>query len=77
LCFLQSMPFDSTSLFLLLSNMRFDVGVGSLDAVAISYGLDILQASSVRGTKRMFVLTDGYSTCGLQVRVLVCCCYVC
>lgn len=63
----EQQPFDSTAIFALLSNIRFDAGVGTLDAVAVAYGLDLLAASPIRGTKRMFVLTDGYSTCGLQV----------
>eukprot|EP00475_Leptophrys_vorax_P039493 TRINITY_DN7141_c0_g1_i1.p1 TRINITY_DN7141_c0_g1~~TRINITY_DN7141_c0_g1_i1.p1 ORF type:complete len:476 (-),score=133.21 TRINITY_DN7141_c0_g1_i1:2214-3641(-) len=39
----------------------------SNDAAAIHCGLDLFAQASVRGPKTMFVITDGYSTCGLRL----------
>lgn len=58
---------DSTKIFTLLNSIQFDKQFGTKDANAIEVALDMLAASPVNGPKRVFVFTDGYSTCGLNL----------
>lgn len=55
---------DSAYAWMVLTQMRFDE-CASFDADAIYCGLDLL--ASVRGPKKMFVLTDGFGTSGLHL----------
>eukprot|EP00931_Biecheleriopsis_adriatica_P036853 TRINITY_DN21179_c0_g2_i1.p1 TRINITY_DN21179_c0_g2~~TRINITY_DN21179_c0_g2_i1.p1 ORF type:complete len:1354 (+),score=298.99 TRINITY_DN21179_c0_g2_i1:180-4241(+) len=63
---LEEQEWDAHSIFNLLSNLRFDSEFGTLDAVALDCALDLLQGSSSKHRK-VFVLTDGYGSCGRQL----------
>ena len=62
-----SMAWDPVAMLLLLHNLDFDAAVGSNDAAGIHVALDVLADASARGPKKVFVLTDGYSSCGLDL----------
>eukprot|EP00899_Mesostigma_viride_P017508 jgi/Mesvir1/25759/Mv01936-RA.3 len=73
-------PWDAATAYALLNNLHTapvaasgasgaadPAGLGTCDATAIHSALDLLESSSVRGPKKVFVLTDGYSTQGLEL----------
>jgi len=62
----ESDEWSSTAKLLLLSQLKFDHGA-SLDADAVYCGLDLLQHSSARGPKKLFIFTDGFSSSGLKL----------
>jgi len=62
----ESQEWNAVSVLAFLSELRFNQ-YATFDADAINCGLDLLATSSIRGPKKMFVLTDGYSTSGLQL----------
>jgi Mg-chelatase subunit ChlD len=67
----EQQPWDASTAYALLSSLRFgagDSGLGTKDADAIFVALDLLEShSTIRGPKKVFVLTDGFSTCGLRL----------
>jgi hypothetical protein len=62
-----SMAWDPVTMLILLHNLDFDAAVGSNDATGVHVALDLLGDASARGPKKVFVLSDGYSSCGLEL----------
>ncbi|CAF1528181.1 unnamed protein product, partial [Rotaria sordida] len=60
-------PWNEFTIYMLLQNFIISSIVGTNDAVAIEYALDILVQEPVTNNKKFFVLTDGYTTCGLKL----------
>jgi len=50
---------------MLLKNFLISPIAGANDAIAIEYALDMLSQEPTSNIKKVFVLTDGYTTCGL------------
>ena len=66
----ESQPFDGATILGLLSNVQTDKHCGSADAHAINCSLELLSSSQAK-ERMMFVLTDGYGSCGAKLnRVL-------
>jgi hypothetical protein len=65
---LGGQSWDAVAMYVLLRSLDFEstASIGTMDAPAIHCCLDLLALSGVRGPKKVFVLTDGYSSCGLQ-----------
>lgn len=67
----ETQQWDSLSIFTLLNNLRFDEQFGTFDAHGIEVALDLLAQSGTRGSKKVFVFTDGYGSNGqMLTRVL-------
>jgi len=62
----HEMPWDSAAIFTLLSSLSFDAEFASMDADAVECAVALLDRSSQAGPKKVFVLTDGYGSCGLR-----------
>ena len=62
----HEMPWDSAAIFTLLSSLSFDAEFASMDADAVECAVAVLDRSSQAGPKKVFVLTDGYGSCGLR-----------
>jgi hypothetical protein len=62
-----TMPWDGAAQLILLHNLFADTATGSADATAVHVALDLLGDASARGPKFVFVLTDGQSSCSLDL----------
>jgi len=62
----ESDEWSSATKMLLLSQLRFEHGA-TIDADAIYCGLDLLQHSSARGPKKLFVFSDGFGASGVKL----------
>lgn len=61
-------PWDEAAKLMLLSELRFDQHMATQDAAAVDAAVALLNRGSARGAvKKLFVLTDGYGTTGLQL----------
>ncbi|CAF1154913.1 unnamed protein product [Rotaria magnacalcarata] len=60
-------PWDEYTIYMLLQNFIISPMVGTNDAMAVEYALDMLSQEPAANNKKMFVLTDGYTTCGLNL----------
>ncbi|CAD7924203.1 unnamed protein product [Amoebophrya sp. A120] len=60
---------DRAAMFSFLHHLRFDQDCASLDANAIDASVDLFDAAgvSLRVPRKLFVLTDGYGSCGLKL----------
>jgi len=58
---------DAATIFLLLSAIDSVIQYASFDGEAVDYALDLFRKSGIRGPKRVFVLTDGYSSVRKQL----------
>jgi len=58
----EDQEWNPFAVYALLSLLRFDRDFGTFDADAIHTALDLSSISSVRGPKKIFVLSDGYGT---------------
>ena len=58
---------DASVIFSLLNYLDFQNQFGTFDADAIEVCLDLASISQSRGSKTIFVLTDGYGTRGTNV----------
>ncbi|CAF4820506.1 unnamed protein product, partial [Rotaria sp. Silwood1] len=61
---------DTTCIYTLIQQLRFDRDDDTKDADAIEAAIDLLDHCSVRGEKRIFILTDGYSNCGSRLSIV-------
>ena len=71
----SDIPWSRAAIFVLLKQLSFDTEFATLDADAIQCALALLTSSNVRGPKKIFVLSDGYGSCGArlsQVRMPQC-----
>jgi uncharacterized protein YegL len=59
---------DPAVIHTLLSSLRFDDQMASMDGDALRVALDLLSGSAKRTAKKVFVLTDGYGTSGLRLQ---------
>ena len=62
----HEMSWDTAAIFMLLSTLSFDAEYASMDADAVECALALMDRSSQAGPKKVFVLTDGYGSCGLR-----------
>ena len=62
----EEQPWDAAAMFVLLSHLRC-LENATLDASSVELATTLLQTSSVRGPKRLFVLSDGYGSQGLRL----------
>ncbi len=62
-----SMAWDPVAMLILLCNLHCDTAMGSCDATALHVALDLLGDAAARGPKKLFILSDGYSSCGLEL----------
>lgn len=63
-------PWDGAAMLALLSQLHFDVEASSQDAAAVDAAVTLLLNSGTggkRAPKKVFVLTDGYGSTGLQL----------
>ena len=60
-------PWDEFTIYMLLQNFIISTIVGTNDAMALEYALDMLSQEPAVNNKKVFVLTDGYTTCGLKL----------
>ena len=60
---LENQAWDSRVMYALFDNLRFDSNYATNDADAIETAIAILQNSSANGIKKIFVFTDGFSSC--------------
>ncbi|CAF4918941.1 unnamed protein product [Rotaria sp. Silwood1] len=61
---------DAATIYTLVSELRFDQDEDTKDADAIEAAIDLLSQCSVRGEKKIFILTDGYSNCGNRLAMV-------
>ena len=57
-------PWDAACISTLMNELRFDQDDDTRDADALEVAIDLLDHCSVRGEKKIFILTDGYTNCG-------------
>ena len=57
-------PWDAACLSTLINELRFNEDDDTRDADALEAAIDLLGHCSVRGEKKIFILTDGYTNCG-------------
>ena len=62
----HEMPWDTAAIYIMLSSLNFDAEFATMDADAIQCALALLDRSGQAGQKKIFVLTDGYGSCGLR-----------
>jgi Mg-chelatase subunit ChlD len=62
----ESQNWSSDCILTLLSHLLFDQNA-TLDGEALACGLDLILSSSVRGPKKVFVLSDGVGSAGLRL----------
>lgn len=63
----EEQQWDSSTMYALMSSVNFENEFATMDADAIEVSLSLLSRSSTHGPKKVFVLTDGYGTCGLSL----------
>lgn len=63
----SDMPWSRAAIYVLLKQLSFETEFATLDADAIQCALALLDSSTVRGPKKVFVLTDGYGSCGARL----------
>jgi hypothetical protein len=63
----SDMPWSRAAIYVLLKQLSFETEFATLDADAIQCALALLNSSTVRGPKKIFVLTDGYGSCGARL----------
>ena len=63
----SEMPWNRAAIYTFLSQLEFEAEFATLDADAVQCALALLSASSLRGPKKVFVLTDGYGSCGARL----------
>ncbi|CAF3213457.1 unnamed protein product [Rotaria socialis] len=54
---------NAMTIYTLMQELCFDRDDETRDADALEVGVDLLQQCSTRGEKKIFILTDGYSSC--------------
>lgn len=67
----EAEDWGSAAIATLLSQLKFD-DFDSRDADAVECALDLLEVSAARGGKKVFVLTDGFGTSGLDLPRALC-----
>ena len=55
---------DAACISTVMNELRFDQDDDTRDADALEVAVDLLGHCSVRGEKKIFILTDGYTNCG-------------
>ncbi|CAF1183152.1 unnamed protein product, partial [Rotaria sordida] len=58
---------DALSIYTLMQQLRFDLDEGTRDADGIEVAIDLLGQYSTRGEKKIFIVTDGYTSCGTHL----------
>ncbi len=67
-----TMAWDPASILLFMHSAVSDATMGTNDAAGIHCAVDLLGEVTAKGPRKVFVLTDGFSSCGLElVRALV------
>ncbi|CAF3120536.1 unnamed protein product [Rotaria sp. Silwood2] len=61
---------DALTIYTLMEELRFDRDDGTKDADGIEAAIDLLGQYSIRGEKKIFILTDGYSSCGNKLALV-------
>ncbi|CAF3142796.1 unnamed protein product [Rotaria sp. Silwood2] len=61
---------DTGCISTLINELRFDQDDDTRDADAIEVAIDLLNQCSVRGEKKIFILTDGYTNCASHVTMV-------
>jgi uncharacterized protein YegL len=61
---------DTGCISTLINELRFDQDDDTKDADALEVAIDLLSQCSVRGEKKIFILTDGYSNCGNHITMV-------
>jgi hypothetical protein len=61
---------DAACISTLMQELRFDREDDTKDADAIEAAIDLLGQCSIRGEKKIFILTDGYSNCGSRLSMV-------
>lgn len=64
-------PWNGAAIYTFLSQLEFEAEFATLDADAVQCALALLNASNVRGPKKVFVLTDGYGSCGARLAQVI------
>ncbi|CAF3878211.1 unnamed protein product [Rotaria sp. Silwood1] len=61
---------DTGCISTLINELRFDQDDDTRDADAIEAAIDLLNQCSVRGEKKIFILTDGYTNCASHITMV-------
>ncbi|CAF0973759.1 unnamed protein product [Adineta steineri] len=61
---------DALTIYTLMQGLRFDLDQGTRDAHAIETAVDLLTQISTHGQKKIFILTDGYGSCGSHLTMV-------
>ncbi|UJR07196.1 hypothetical protein I4U23_011484 [Adineta vaga] len=61
---------DAACIYTLMQELRFDRDDDTKDADALEAAIDLLTQCSMRGEKKIFILTDGYSNCGSRLSMV-------
>ncbi|CAF4310596.1 unnamed protein product, partial [Rotaria sp. Silwood2] len=61
---------DTGCISTLINELRFDQDDDTQDADAIEVAIDLLNQCSVRGEKKIFILTDGYTNCASHITMV-------
>ncbi|CAF0989470.1 unnamed protein product, partial [Brachionus calyciflorus] len=64
----ETQPFDASVFFVLINSLKFDKDYSTRDSDAIDIAMSLLRNSNLNGTKKIFVFTDGYSSCRSKLK---------